>query len=120
MKKTLLIFMGCLSGFSVAAQSGDCKAVFEQAQAYLKGDSEGKPDYAKAYLAVEPCAQSGDEASAVLAGLMHLSGLGAEKDDNKAFSFLMKAAQQGHPAAEYNIGRCYMIGTGCDIDFDKA
>src|SRR6218665_164383 len=120
MKKTLLIFMGCLSGFSVSAQSGDCNAVFEQAQAYLKGDSEGKSDYAKAYWAVAPCAQSGDAASAVLAGLMHLSGLGAEKDENKAFSFLMKAAQQGHPAAEYNIDRCYMIGTGCDIDFDKA
>lgn len=119
MRKKLLVYIGCLSGFMSFAQD-NCATTIEQARTYLLGTADAKPDYPKAYSIIQDCASQGDVASLVLSGLMRLNGLGIEKDENKAFDYFMKAAEQSYPSAEYNIGRFYMIGTGCDIDFDKA
>ncbi|CAD0002239.1 T9SS type A sorting domain-containing protein [Flavobacterium salmonis] len=119
MKQKLLLLSCFLSGFANYAQN-DCTETNKQAQTYLLGTADAKPDYTKAYAIVQNCANQGDASSLAISGIMRLNGLGIEKDENLAFEYLMKAALQGHPSAEYNIGRFYMIGTGCDIDFDKA
>jgi len=119
MKKTLLVFMGCLCSFMSFAQD-NCAATIEQARTYLLGTPDARPDYPKAFATVQDCANQGDAAALAFTGLMYQYGLGIEKDENKAFDYLMKAAEQGYPSAEFNIGRFYMVGTGCDIDFDKA
>jgi hypothetical protein len=119
MKKTLLVFTGFLCSFMSFAQD-NCTATIKQAQTYLLGTADAKPDYPKAYSIIQDCASQGDVASLMLSGLMRLNGLGIEKDENIAFDYFMKAAEQSYPMAEFNIGRFYMIGTGCDIDFDKA
>lgn len=119
MKKTLLVFTGFVCSFMSFAQD-NCVATVEQARAYLLGTPDSKPDYQKAFLTLQDCANHGDAASLAFTGLMYQNGVGIEKDENKAFDYLMKAAEQSYPSAEFNIGRFYMIGTGCDIDFDKA
>lgn len=119
MKKTLLASLGCLCGLMSYAQN-NCVTTVEEARTYLFGTAYTKPDYAKAYTTLQPCADQNDAASLAFQGYMQLEGLGVEKNEDLAFTYFMKAAQQGDGYAEYNIGRFYMIGTGCDIDFDQA
>src|SRR5690606_27966 len=84
---------------------------------------EGKDDPNKYELAksiLEPYAEYGDSNALNLLGLMYLRDQFAEKNEDKAFKLIENAALKGLHQAEYNLGRFYKLGTGCDIDFDTA
>jgi hypothetical protein len=41
-------------------------------------------------------------------------------DDNISFDWYKKAAEQGHPKAQYNLGVMYIIGNGTVISLIEA
>ena len=47
-------------------------------------------------------------------------GKGVTKDDNKAFNWWLKAAQNGHIKAMFCVGSCYGEGKGVSKDIVKA
>jgi len=47
---------------------------------------------------------------------MYGKGLGVERDDVKSFEWYKKAAEQGHPNAQFNLGVIYSKGRGTDKD----
>ena len=51
---------------------------------------------------------------------MYEKGRGVEKDDKKACEWYLKAAEQGHEDAQFNLGLGYAIGLGVEKDNKKA
>ena len=47
-------------------------------------------------------------------------GVGCEKDENLAFYWYKKAAEQGNAIAQYNLGLCYKKGEGVEKNIDEA
>ena len=46
--------------------------------------------------------------------------VGVKVDDKKAVYWYNKAAQQGHPRAQYNLGVMYLLGKGIYKSFEEA
>jgi len=51
---------------------------------------------------------------------MYLNGEGIPQDSAKAMDWLRKAADQGDPQAQYNLGEIYEHGQGVPQDFSQA
>ncbi len=51
---------------------------------------------------------------------MYEYGRGIQKDDVKAFEWYSKAAAQGDPSAQFNLGLMYLNGQGVQKDDIKA
>jgi uncharacterized protein len=49
-----------------------------------------------------------------------IEGYGIEQDQKQAAYWYRKAAEQGHPEAQYNLGRLYATGAGVPRDQDEA
>ena len=54
-----------------------------------------------------------------LAG-MFAKGYGVVMDEKKSFDWYKKAAEQGHPKAQYNLGVMYIIGSGTPKSLSDA
>nr|WP_315158826.1 T9SS type A sorting domain-containing protein [uncultured Flavobacterium sp.] len=76
--------------------------------------------YPRSLTDLESCADQGDANCLNILGILYKQGLLVEKSEDKAFELIMKSAKDEFDPAEYNIGRFYMIGTGCNIDFEQA
>ena len=53
-------------------------------------------------------------------GDLYTFGFGVAKDDRLAFVYHEKAAQQGHPGAQFNTGVYYREGQGCEQSYGRA
>ena len=51
---------------------------------------------------------------------MYLRGDGVTQNDHLAFSWFLKAAEQGDAPAQYNLGRMYLLGKGDDKNILEA
>ena len=51
---------------------------------------------------------------------MYTKGYGVKVNDAKAIFWYTKAAKQGQPRAQYNLGVMYLIGTGIDKSIEDA
>jgi TPR repeat protein len=89
-------------------------------EAFQKGDSLlkiGKTSEAIVFL--ERSAREGHPASqVVLASVYDLDG--ANRDLSASFSWFLRAAKQGQPKAQFNVGRKYLEGDGVERNFDSA
>ncbi|MFH4567256.1 tetratricopeptide repeat protein [Vibrio alginolyticus] len=56
----------------------------------------------------------------VQVGVMYLAGKDIEQSDEKAFTWLMNAANKGVAQAQYNIGNYYLEGIYLEQDYEKA
>ncbi|MFI0429953.1 tetratricopeptide repeat protein [Mariniflexile sp. HMF6888] len=115
MRKTLLVCFGCLWSIMGPAQN-DCAEAIKLSGTYFFGTANTKPDHAKAYTVLQDCANQGDAVSLALSADMLQYGVGVEKNENLAFEYMMKAAQQEYGYAEYKLGLFYRSGIGCPID----
>ncbi len=52
--------------------------------------------------------------------LLYASGDVGEVNKAKAFELYTKAAEQGHPLAQHNLGCMYDVGDGIEVDKKKA
>jgi TPR repeat protein len=72
----------------------------------------GKHDYALALKEIAPLARAGDAAAAYLMGAMYYTGRGLAQDQEQAVAWFRKAAEQGHPDAQYALGLMYRYHVG--------
>ena len=69
---------------------------------------------------LEEHAEQGDPGSLLELGERYFSGaLGAEQDYEKAYSYLVRAAEKDTQDAEYLIAECYRCGYAVQQDYDK-
>ncbi len=61
-----------------------------------------------------------DPATLFVQGVDSFYGRGVERDTRKGCDLFEQAAEQGLPAAQYNIGNCYHTGIGREADIDSA
>ena len=102
MKFLLLITFLFAIVFPVNADS----SLYERGRAYYYGDGV-EQDYEKALLAFEHAAKTGDLDATTAIGIMHIVGVVIEKNDTKGLQYLLKAANQSHPKAQYYLGAMY-------------
>lgn len=65
-------------------------------------------------------AELGNSGAEYRIGSAYLNGQGVDKDYDKAFFWLEKAAAKNHANALYNLGYMYLYGIGCERDYKKA
>jgi uncharacterized protein len=95
-------------------------AIYELARRYMRGEGVlQNPEKAIPLLNQAAAAGSAD-AQNDLAGLYDFGRLWFAQDHRKAFELYRKAAKQGHPLAQYNLGACYYEGAGTPIDYKKS
>ncbi len=51
---------------------------------------------------------------------MYGKGVGVTRDDVEAYNWYHKAAELGHPNAQFNLGVIYAKGRGIDKNLDEA
>ena len=59
-----------------------------------------------------PAAIAGNAEAEELIGVMHASGLGVPRDDERAFDWYLRSAMKGHPGAQSGVGWYYEVGRG--------
>jgi len=65
-------------------------------------------------------AQTNDLDAQLTLGWMYDNGQGVPSDHEQAFSWWLKAAEQGQPVARYNVGVMYCAGQGVAQDYTNA
>ncbi len=53
-------------------------------------------------------------------GKLLINGKGVESDVEQGFNYLLKAARESFPAAQYAVGECYLDGTGVTANDNQA
>jgi len=93
---------------------------YELSLFYLFG-SYVEPDEPAARATINSFARSGLAEAQNMLGRLHRSGThGFEKDDAKAHSWFLLAAEQGYAEAQYLVGFQFMQGVGVEQNYDKA
>lgn len=77
-------------------------------------------DYQRAYFFLREAARFGDAESAFITGQLLYNGDGVEKNEERAITFFMQAAENCYFQAYNNIGVCYALGKGVPKDMSKA
>ncbi len=91
-------------------------AGFAPAQATLAGLFARAKKHDRALYWWAMAAEQGDLESQFNVGQSYRLGLGAEKDEAKAFALMLKAAQGGFAPAQSRIGLAYATGEGVALD----
>lgn len=91
-------------------------AVHNIANAFATGRGVEKNER-KALLYYEAGAEGGDPYSCFSLGAWYYQGrAGLQPDPVRSFQLQLKAAQQGHPAAMFNVGTALITGDGTEKD----
>ena len=98
------------------ANSGDTLSQFKLAQAYFAGKVTGEPNIPKGLEWAEKAGKDGDAFTKFLVGEFYNS-LGFYSN---AFEWFQKAAAGGCNGALTQLAACYIAGTGCDKNEEKA
>lgn len=72
------------------------------------------------YVKLLPLAQMGDPINQAMLGMCYENGIGVAKDENLAFKWYFKAAEQTNSLGQAYLGRCYEKGIGVAKDEKKA
>lgn len=112
--------------------SGLCKVA---AVEYLRAIRSTAPETPARFVVVQRCwgylhdamaLDASHSKSMVLAGILHQSGLGTEKNETmaakaaKAFEFFSQAHARGDALGTLHLARCYKKGSGCGQDTYRA
>lgn len=104
-----------LACFEKGMALGDGESAAELAFYYEKGLGVS-PDKEKAKSLYEKAIALGEEDSVLTLGLLYLD----EKEDEKAFPYILKTAEMGFPKAQYLAGYMYLYGKGVEANREKA
>jgi TPR repeat protein len=78
-------------------------------------------DYATAYKELKPLADQGNvEAQCMLGRMYEFGGHGVRKDHAQALKWFRKAAEQGDPGGQYDMGMVFTAGHGVPQDYVQA
>ena len=118
----LLLLLGCFfTVLSLTAQEEtlDCKYNLQEALFYLKGSNTIEKDSLKAIEYLKPCLEVKNPNAQLIMGHLYLNSP-QEKNVQKGFQLIKKAAKQKHPVALENLGVLYKYGRGCKLNYNKA
>lgn len=103
-------------------EKGNYAACFDLGQLYYLGDKGVQKDVPRAMTYFKEAANHGIAMAAYQLGRIYETGGDGELPPNQALSFewYARAAQEGIPEAENNLGSCYFFGRGVGNDFEKA
>ena len=103
--------------FSINAQENtlDCNDNLQKA---LNATTVAK-DSLKAIEYSQPCLDAKNPNAQLIMGHLHLNS-SDEKDIEKGFQLIKKAAKQKHSVAIENLGVLYKYGRGCKLNYNKA
>ena len=94
--------------------------MYNIANAYAYGRGVKASDH-NALLYYEGASEAGDPMAQFTLGLWYYQGKGGlNADVKKSFQLQLQAAQQGHPAAMFNVGTAYLVGDGIGKDVSEA
>jgi TPR repeat protein len=102
---------------AIVATLGCCLISRVQAAGYdagLKAMQQGQ--YAKAFKAWKPLAESGKTEVQAAIAVMYHTGRGVDQDYHQALNWYRKAAEKGNAAAQANLGVMYAKGVGTQAD----
>jgi TPR repeat protein len=103
-----------------AAEENDAEALDRVGGAYLHGAGV-EQNLAKAVEYYKKSIVADGFAEALLdLGLAYLKGEGVPQNAEHGFSLMIRAAKQGHAAAQYNMGYLYRNGVGVESNMDEA
>ena len=103
-----LLALICFTPPSMAADLKDAEAALAAGR------------HADAIPILKPLAEAGDRDAQTLLGGRQIAGIGGPQDLRSAFDLFARAAEQGQPYAQYNLGLMYARGDAGATDFDKA
>ena len=103
-----------------------CLIVLQYGNVWAASYEEGKTayltkDYKKAFAILQPLANAGDAQAQVTLGTMYDFGHGVPKNQQEAVNWYIKAAKQGIPVVQHDVGvRYFQGGQGVEQDYKKA
>jgi hypothetical protein len=126
-----------LDFLTAASASGFAEAQYELAQLHLRGSFEGADPTAGRELLILAAEKGSAEATAILSllagaeqaeaqiqfvlGNIYSEGPGVVQQDHaEAFSWWLRAAEQGHAAAQFSVGLMYAVGEAVAQDDAEA
>ncbi len=104
----------CLFLFALLASTALRADFYQGGVAYQQGDFEA------AAREFAPLAERGDHRAMYALGSLYASGLGVDKDLQKAYQLFYEAAQNGRADAMYKLGLMYEQGLGTKKNDKKA
>lgn len=101
---------------------GNYAACFDLGQLYYLGDKGVQKDIHRAMSYFRKAADNGIAMAAYQLGRIYECGEGdmLPADQMQSYEWYARAASEGLPEAENNLGSCYFFGRGIDIDYEKA
>lgn len=79
----------------------------------------GRRDFGRAFELAEPLARDGDRDAQYALAVILDRGLNGTKNEAQAADYYLKAAQQGHAKAAFNLAAMYETGRGVDKKSDE-
>jgi TPR repeat protein len=103
-----------------ASEQGEAAAIYNIATLFERGVAMDESP-SQAFRWYLRAAEYGSISAANIVGLFYEQGvIGEAPDPQKAADWYARAAGQGHPFAQYNVGRCHVEGLGVPTDPAKA
>jgi len=104
-----------------AKMPNNALCLFDMAFINRANRKKAKKFFDLSYDKIVAMADGGERCAYFLLGLYHSRGfMGNPVDFNKAFELYEKAAMQGFPTAQYNVGYYYYEGKGVQMNLHKA
>ena len=103
-------------------ENGNYAACFDLGQLYYHGDKGIQKDIHRAMSYFKEAADNGIAVAAYQMGRIYETGCAEDlpADQLMSFKWYARAAKEGLPEAENNLGSCYFFGRGVDVDYEKA
>ena len=101
-----------LTDLNHMAERGDVEAISTLAELYLVGAPHREPDYDLAYRYALEAGEQGNASSCHIMGTLLRDELDRDQDLLRALSWFRKAAERGHPGAQYRLGEMLVFGQG--------
>jgi len=79
-------------------------------------DAIEQGNYVAAVATLESLAEKDDAGSLALLASLYQTSQGVPKDIERAIEFYKRAAELGHPEAQFNLGNIYLLGEGVKAD----
>lgn len=113
------IFAKAVQRLGVLAEEGNTRAMFQYADALLKGISI-KQDKESAHKWFLKAAENDNITSIFQVGIDYRDGIGVQKDADEAEKWLVLAAERGHTRSKVELANMFRNGITANVNMEKA
>ncbi len=102
------------------ADDGHADAQWVVGNMFFAGDGMARPDPETAAFYYRQSAEQGHLEAQVSLATLHRTGRGVKRDVAEAAKWLYKAAEAGHPVAQFDLGEIFYTGENGDVSRNAA